>query len=94
MSSRTAPGYGIRVGCGPYLRNVTVSGNVVRNAGIGIAVSVVKGAGDAVITGNMIAGAKRGAVVGMEWDNAVTGDLAQGRRRRYPQLRIADNQVR
>jgi uncharacterized secreted repeat protein (TIGR03808 family) len=31
---------GIRAGWGPYLRNVTVSGNVVRNAAIGIAVSV------------------------------------------------------
>ena len=89
-----APGYGIRVGWGPYLRNVTVSGNVVRNAGIGIAVSVVRGAGDAAITGNLIAGAKRGAIVGMEWAKAVTGDLLKDGAGPYPQLRIADNQAR
>lgn len=89
-----APLYGIRVGYGPYLRNVTVSGNVVRNAGIGIAVSVVRGAGDAVITGNLVAGAKRGNIVGMEWAKTVTGELAKDGAAAYPQLKIADNQVR
>lgn len=89
-----APGYGIRAGWGPYLRNVTVSGNVVRNAGIGIAVSVVKGAGDATITGNVISGAKRGGIVGMEWAKAVTGDLMKDGAAAYPQLKIADNQAR
>lgn len=89
-----APGYGIRAGWGPYLRNVTVSGNVVRNAGIGIAVSVVRGAGDAVITGNLIAGAKRGGIVGMEWAKAVTGDLIKDGAGAYPQLTIANNQAR
>jgi uncharacterized secreted repeat protein (TIGR03808 family) len=89
-----APGYGIRAGWGPYLRNVTVSGNVVRNAGIGIAVSVVRGAGDAAITGNVISGAKRGGFVGMEWAKAVTGDLIKDGAGAYPQLKIADNQAR
>jgi uncharacterized secreted repeat protein (TIGR03808 family) len=89
-----APGYGIRVGWGPYLRNVTVSGNVVRNAGIGIAVSVVKGVGDAAITGNVITGARLGGVVGMEWAKAVTGDLTKPGAAAYPQLTVANNQVR
>lgn len=89
-----APTYGIRAGWGPYLRNVTISGNVVRNAGIGIAVSVVRGAGDATITGNLIAGAKRGGIVGMEWAKAVTGDLLKDGASAYPQLKIADNQAR
>ncbi len=62
-----APYAGIRLGFGPYLRNVTASGNVIRNAGIGIAVSVVQGAGAAAISGNIIQDAKRGAIVGMEW---------------------------
>lgn len=89
-----APNYGIRAGYGPYLRNVTVSGNVVRNAGIGIAVSVVRGAGDAAITGNVISGAKRGGVVGMEWTKVVTGDLIKDGANAYPQLKVADNQAR
>ena len=89
-----APNAGIQVGWGPYLRNVSVSGNVVRDAGYGITVSVVNGAGEASISGNVIAGARLGAVVGMEWHKAVTGDLAKDGTARYPQLTIANNQVR
>jgi len=84
---------GIHAGTGPYLRNVTIAGNVVRNAAAGIEVSVVPGAGSAAITGNLIAGAKRGAIVGMEWDNQVTGDLADDAAH-YPQLTIANNRTR
>jgi uncharacterized secreted repeat protein (TIGR03808 family) len=94
----TAATAGIRAGWGPYLRNVTVSGNVMRNTGTGIQVSVVSGAGAVTINGNVIAGAKRGAIVGMEWYKPVTGDLAKDTTKdgaaRYPQLSIANNQVR
>ena len=89
-----APNAGIRAGWGPYLRNVAINGNVVRDAGIGIAVSVVPGAGDAAITGNLIAGAKLGAIVGMEWAKPATGDLNKEGAARYPQLTIANNQAR
>jgi uncharacterized secreted repeat protein (TIGR03808 family) len=89
---------GIRAGWGPYLRNVTVSGNVMRNTGTGIQVSVVNGAGDIAISGNVIAGTRHGAIVGMEWYKPVTGDLAKNGTKdaaaRYPQLTIANNQVR
>jgi uncharacterized secreted repeat protein (TIGR03808 family) len=84
---------GIQAGFGEYLRNVTIAGNVVRNAATGIAVSVAPGAGNAAITGNLIAGAKRGAIVGMEWDKQVAGDLAEDASR-YPQLTIANNRTR
>ena len=40
-----APTAGISVGWGQYLRDVSVTGNVVRGAGVGIAVSVVAGRG-------------------------------------------------
>ena len=88
-----APRAGIRAGWGPYLRNVAVSGNVVRESSIGIVVSVVAGAGAAVISGNLIAGERRSAIIGMEWDKAVTGDLALAGAERYPQLKISGNQV-
>ena len=88
-----APRAGISVGWGPYLRNVAVTGNVVREAGFGVAVSVVAGAGVAVISGNLFAGTTRGAIVGMEWHKAVTGDLALAGAERYPQLKISGNQV-
>ena len=88
-----APRAGSSVGWGPYLRNVAVTGNVVREAGFGVAVSVVAGAGVAVISGNLFAGTTRGAIVGMEWHKAVTGDLALAGAERYPQLKISGNQV-
>jgi uncharacterized secreted repeat protein (TIGR03808 family) len=84
---------GITAGWGEFLRNVTIQGNLVRKANIGVAVSVVKGAGPAVIAGNMFAGTLGGAVVGMEWQKKVTGDLALAGAENYPQLRISGNQI-
>ena len=54
-----APTFGIGLGWGPYLRNVIASNNIIRDAGEGIAVSVVKGAGSTSITGNIIDRAKK-----------------------------------
>ncbi len=88
-----APVMGIEVGSGKYLRNVTVSGNVLNKSGIGIGVTVVEGAGTATITNNVITGATRGAIVGMAWDKPATGDLAQGGAERYPNLRVSGNRV-
>jgi uncharacterized secreted repeat protein (TIGR03808 family) len=87
-----APAAGIRVGWGQYLRDVAVTGNVVRRTGIGIAVSIVPGAGSALIADNLIAATKRGAVVGMEWMKPVTGDLVA--ENRFAQLSISGNRVR
>jgi uncharacterized secreted repeat protein (TIGR03808 family) len=84
---------GIQAGWGPYLRDVAVTGNVLREVGVGVAVSVVAGAGSAVISDNTISGARRGAIFGMEWHKPVTGDLALAGSERYPQLRISSNRV-
>jgi uncharacterized secreted repeat protein (TIGR03808 family) len=88
-----APVAGIMVGWGAYMRDVSVTGNVVRNSPLGVAVSVVNGAGTAVITGNLISGASRGAIVGMDHAKAVTGDLSQ-EPARYANLQISGNRVR
>jgi uncharacterized secreted repeat protein (TIGR03808 family) len=88
-----APWVGILVGWGPSLRDVAVHGNVVRDAPIGIGVSVVAGAGSAVIADNMISGASRGAVLGMNLDRPATSDLARGGAA-PPQLTVSGNQVR
>jgi uncharacterized secreted repeat protein (TIGR03808 family) len=85
---------GITVGNGPYLRDVTVTGNIVRGTPTGIAVSIAKGAGAAVISHNLITGARRGAIVGTEWQKVVTTDLALVAPGAYPQLTITGNQVR
>jgi len=89
-----APNAGIAVGWGEYLRDVTVTGNIVRQAGYGITVSVVPGAGAALIANNLISGTRRGAIVGMEWNKAVTGDLARDGSSHYSQLAINGNHVR
>ena len=84
---------GIAAGWGQYLRNVAITGNVVREAAYGVAVSVVANAGVATISGNVFAGTLHGAIVGMEWHKPVTGDLALTGAERYPQLKINGNQV-
>ncbi len=83
---------GILVGWGVSLRDVAVVGNVVRDAPIGVGVSIVEGAGGAVIADNVISGASRGAVLGMNFDEPVTADLARGGAA-PPQLRISGNQA-
>jgi uncharacterized secreted repeat protein (TIGR03808 family) len=88
-----APTAGIMVGWGAYMRDVSVTGNVVRNAPLGIAVSVVSGAGTAVIAGNLLSGTPRGAIVGMDHAKAVTGDLSE-QPTRYANLQISGNRVR
>jgi uncharacterized secreted repeat protein (TIGR03808 family) len=87
-------GTGIQAGWGPYLRDVTISANVVRNADYGIAVSVAFGAGAAVIANNLLSGTRLGAIVGMEWTKVVADDLSQDHGERYAQLSIDGNRVR
>ncbi|MGZ5866191.1 MAG: TIGR03808 family TAT-translocated repetitive protein [Xanthobacteraceae bacterium] len=84
---------GIMAGWGRFLRDVTVTGNVVRGAPIGIGVSVTSGAGAALIANNLISGATRGAILGMEQLQPVTGDLAKDGTLRYSQLVVSGNRV-
>jgi uncharacterized secreted repeat protein (TIGR03808 family) len=86
-----APSAGISIGWGAYMRDVSVTGNVVRNARHGIAVSVSNGAGAAVISGNLISGAK-GAIVGMDFARPVS-DLER-EATRYANLQVSGNRVR
>ena len=88
-----APLYGLMLGWGPYLRDVAATGNVIRRSPIGIAVRVVEGSGSAVISDNLIAGAERGAVVGMRWADPASGDLARPGAAAYPHLLVERNRV-
>jgi uncharacterized secreted repeat protein (TIGR03808 family) len=89
-----APLAGIMLGWGRYLRDVAATGNMVRKADIGIAVSVTPGAAAALIADNVITDSRRGAIVGMAGAKAVTADLAQGGAERYAHLTISGNRVR
>ena len=88
-----APRAGINVGWGHYMRDVSVVANVIRSAGYGVTVSVATGAGNAVIAGNMIAGATRGAVVGMDFAQAIPGDLTK-EPTRFAHIQVSGNRVR
>jgi uncharacterized secreted repeat protein (TIGR03808 family) len=90
----SAPHVGIAAGSGQYLRDVVISANIVRGADYGITVSVVPGAGTSLIADNLITGARRGAIVGVEWNKPVTDDLAKDGAEHYAQLTINGNRVR
>lgn len=88
-----APLAGIMVGWGRYQRDIAISGNVIRNAGYGITVSVSSGSGDAAITGNLIAGARRGAIVGMDERRVAVADLV-AEPARAPAISLSGNRIR
>ncbi|ABD08239.1 Parallel beta-helix repeat [Rhodopseudomonas palustris HaA2] len=89
-----APSFGIVAGWGKYLRDVAITGNVVRRAFIGIGVSVMDGAGTAAINGNVIAEAPRGAVVGLDHARPVTPDLTAPGAAKFAQIALGSNSVR
>jgi uncharacterized secreted repeat protein (TIGR03808 family) len=89
-----APAFGIVAGWGKYLRDVAITGNVIRRAFAGIGVSVTAGAGTALVNNNVISEAPRGAVVGLDHARAVTADLSADGAQRYAQVVIGSNAVR
>ncbi len=89
-----APAFGIVAGWGPYLRDVTITGNVIRKASAGIGVSVMSGAGTALVNNNIITDTKRGAIVGLDHARILSSDLAGDDAQRYAQLLIGSNAVR
>ncbi len=89
-----APAFGIMAGWGKYLRDVTITGNVIRNAYIGIGVSVLPGAGTALVSNNLISGSARGAIVGLDHAKVVTDDLAKDNTSRFTQIVLGTNAVR
>ncbi len=89
-----APGYGIMIGWGRYLRDVSVTDNLIRNAHIGIGVSIDSSAGTALITDNLITGAKDGAIRAMNAATPTGPDLATGSAAAYPNLAVYSNVAR
>ncbi len=83
---------GIWLGWGRYLRDVSATGNVVRNCPIGISLSMAKGARNCLVANNIIRAAKY-PIVGMDHQKIVTGDLSRGRNKVPSQFTITGNQV-
>jgi uncharacterized secreted repeat protein (TIGR03808 family) len=89
-----APAFGIVAGWGEYLRDVAITGNVIRRAFAGIGVSIAPGAGTALVNNNMISETPRGAVVGLDHARAITSDLSIDGAERYAQIVIGTNAAR
>jgi uncharacterized secreted repeat protein (TIGR03808 family) len=89
-----APSFGIVAGWGKYLRDVVISGNVIRNAFVGVGVSVAPGAGTALVNNNMISETPRGAVVGLDHIRPITPDLTAEGAQRFAQVVVGTNAVR
>ncbi len=66
---------GISLGWGPHSRTLMATGNIVRNARLGIRFSMTKGADTVLIANNRITGAKDLAIAGFDHWDPVTGDL-------------------
>lgn len=68
---------GISIGTGRYLRDVSATGNLIRNARVGILISADRAGGAVHVTGNMISGCSDGAIRGSQSGRAVGPDLAR-----------------
>jgi uncharacterized secreted repeat protein (TIGR03808 family) len=88
-----APYWGLQLGWGPYLRNIVVTGNVIRSAAVGCAVSVADGAGTAIIADNVFEDMKDGAIFGYAWEKKVSSDLTKTEQPIYPHLTVERNRV-
>jgi len=89
-----APAYGILVGWRSYLRDVSVTDNVIRKCHIGIGVSVSPSAGTALITDNLITDAKDGAIRAMNGPTPVGPDLARDSAEAYRNVAVYTNVAR
>jgi len=72
-----APAVGIAIGWGRYMRDVSATSNIVRQARIGIGISGVKGAGPVFVTNNMLSATTDGAIRMMDHNDPKGPDLAR-----------------
>ena len=84
---------GIALGWGKYLQNAVATGNMIKDCPIGVEASTTKGAGQALISNNIIAAAKRGGILGMNHNEPATGDLAKPGVSQPANLTVSGNQL-
>ena len=85
--------YGIRLGWGPYGRNMQAANNIMMDCRRGIEFSAVA-KGPYIITDNIISGATEGAIVGMDHDKVITSDFGKGTEVAPDFAQIAGNVIR
>lgn len=86
------PGVGILAGWGSFLRNVSVSDNVIYAVHVGIAVSVAEEPGPVRIAGNLVSDPLDHGIVGMAWMDIVSDDLVRDAAK-YPHVTLEDNVI-
>ncbi len=69
---------GLSLGWGPHSRTLMATGNIVRDARIGIRFSMTEGADKVLIANNRVTGAREVSIGGYDHDDPVTGDIAKG----------------
>lgn len=72
-----APNAGILIGWGTYMRDISVTSNIIRRARIGVMITRDPGAGAALIAQNMISGVREGAVRTHEKGEVVGPELTR-----------------
>ncbi len=82
--------FGLRIGGAKKLGNVTVVNNMIDGATVGIGVSSAND-GYALITMNMIVGAKNGGVRALDGDAIIGKDLTKGGSEAFRNLAIVAN---
>jgi uncharacterized secreted repeat protein (TIGR03808 family) len=88
-----APSFGVVAGWGKYLRDVAITGNVIRRAFVGVGISITSGAGNALVSNNTISETPRGAVVGLDHARPITPDLTTEGAPRFAQVTLGTNAV-
>lgn len=86
-----APTAGIIAGWGAYLRDVAITGNLIRSSGVGILVSSDPAAGACLISQNMISGARDGAIRAMDHGAPHGPDLASAEPAKAGRIAISGN---
>jgi len=86
-----APGVGIQIGWGKFLRDVNATGNLIREAHVGIGISVVPDAGYAFVTNNMITKTAEGGIRAMDHDKLLGPDLAKSSSESYRNIAVFGN---
>lgn len=87
----SVPGIGILAGNGPFLRNVTISGNTVTGAETGIAVTTARDekTGRVLVANNLVSGAAT-PLAGREWEKVTSTDLARDAAQ-FPNITLVGN---
>jgi uncharacterized secreted repeat protein (TIGR03808 family) len=89
-----AKDFGIGLGWGPYARNLSALGNMIKDCDTGLRTSVTEGAGVSYIANNTIIGSRLAAITGMDHLDPMTDDLGKPDAKVPDVVLLKDNVIR